>query len=151
MQLYCRYNMPLQIRCIIILSLSCCSSDRNVRVCERTLELLVFSESFLSRAIVGGSTVSSEYNLASRLQLTFSIYIPIHVCQIVVADCIFYSVCDDRVLHYVATAGNGAFSYVFKYLRSDSVSRAIHRSPHRCSNERGGNDNDKIYDYPGEK
>lgn len=57
----------------------------------------------------------------------------------IIADGVLYSLRDDRLLHYVATTGDGAFSYVPKYMHTDIVGRAIHRSSDRSSNERGGN------------
>lgn len=85
-------------------------SDGNVRIRARALELLVLGESLLSREIIGGLAVPNG---------------------------VLYSLCDDRIFHHVATIGNGAFSYVFKYMYTDIVSRTIYRSADRSSNERG--------------
>lgn len=85
-------------------------SDGNVRICEGAPELLVLGESFLPRENVGGPAVPNG---------------------------VFHSIRNDRVLHYVAAVGGGAFSYVPKYMHTDIAGRAIHRSADRSSNERG--------------
>lgn len=60
-----------------------------------------------------------------------------------VADHVFHSLCDDRVLPYVAAAGNAAFPHVPKHMHIDSVGLAVYRSTDRRSDERGGNIDDE--------
>jgi len=64
--------------------------------------------------------------------------VAIHTRYRIVADSVLHSLRDDRILHYVATAGNGAFPHVLEHMHPDIVGRAIDRSADRSGNECGG-------------